>query len=84
MDWITVLGLAAAFLTTISQLPQALKTIKTKHTADISLTTYLVLTIGVLVWLVYGLLVSDVPLIAANAVTFLLTSTIVVMKLRYG
>jgi len=83
MDWITILGLFAAFGTTIAFLPQAIKSIKTKRTADLSLGMYTVTVIGVLLWLIYGIFKKDIPLILANAVTFILTSAILVIKLKY-
>ena len=83
MNYITVLGLIAAFFTTVSYLPQAIKTIKTKQTKDLSLGMYLILTIGVLLWLVYGFLVKDIPIIFANAITLLFTGIILILKIKY-
>ena len=83
MNYITVLGLIAAFCTTVSYLPQAIKTIKTKQTKDLSLGMYLILTIGVLLWLVYGFLVKDIPIIFANAITLLFTGIILILKIKY-
>ena len=78
------LGFIAALLTTLCWLPQALKTIQTKDTRGLSLVTQGVLAGGVGLWLVYGVWVGDLPLIFANAITLVLVSTILVMKLRYG
>lgn len=78
------LGFTAAALTTLCWLPQALKTIRTKDTRSLSLLTQSALTMGVVLWLIYGLLQGDKPLIAANAVTLVLTGTILAMKLRHG
>ena len=75
----TIIGLIAAACTTIAFLPQAIKSLRTKQTKDLSLKTFLIATMGVLLWLVYGLLIDDLPLIAANAVTLILMSSIVVM-----
>lgn len=83
MDGITISGLVAAFCTTISFVPQAVKTIKTKDTSSISLTMYLLFTFGTLMWLVYGLLSGNLPVILANAITFLLASIILYFKIRY-
>lgn len=83
MNWITTLGLIAATFTTVCQIPQAIKAVKTRHTKDISLATYLILTIGVILWLIYGLQINDLPLIIANAITVFLTGTILVCKIRY-
>lgn len=80
---LTILGLVAAACTTISFIPQALKTIKTKNTKDLSLSTYILLTIGLTLWLIYGFLVKDLPLIVANGVTSIFIVTILVMKIKH-
>jgi len=81
---ITLIGLAAAFCTTIAFLPQVVQTWRTRSTKDISLWMFLVFTTGIFLWLVYGVVIADVPLIAANGVTFVLSGTILYFKLRYG
>ena len=81
MDLFTIIGLIAATCTTISFLPQAIKTIKTKHTKDLSLAMYSILTLGIFLWLVYGILIKDLPLIIANVITVILTSTILILKI---
>ncbi|OIO20143.1 MAG: hypothetical protein CO029_03930 [Candidatus Magasanikbacteria bacterium CG_4_9_14_0_2_um_filter_41_10] len=83
MNIVTIIGLLAATGTTISFLPQAIKTIKTKETKDLSVGMYVVLTTGVFLWLVYGIILNDIPLIAANAVTFIFTSTILILIIKY-
>ncbi len=84
MDWISCIGLGAALCTTLAFLPQAIKTIRTKQTKDLSLGMYSVFVTGVALWLVYGLLNRDVPITVANAITLLLAGTVLVMKLRHG
>ena len=79
-----LIGLAAAFCTTIAFLPQVIRTWQTRSTKDLSLGMFLVLQTGVVLWLVYGLILHDLPLIAANGTTFLLSGTILYFKLRYG
>jgi len=81
---IEVIGLVAAFCTTVSFLPQAIQTFKTKKTKDISLPMYSILTLGVFLWLVYGLFISSTPIIAANAVTFIFASSILILKIKHG
>lgn len=83
MSGLELLGFAAALLTTLCWLPQALRTIRTKDTKSLSLATQSVFTAGVGLWLVYGLLAGNVPIIFANSITFVLVSLILVMKLRY-
>jgi MtN3 and saliva related transmembrane protein len=80
----SAIGLLAALLTTAAFLPQVLHTLATRDTRGISLRMYVVFVAGVLLWLVYGLLKRDLPLIAANAVTLALASTVLVLKLRHG
>lgn len=69
-------------LTTSSFLPQAMKVIRTRDTRAISLWMYILFTAGVFFWLVFGIIIMSWPVIAANAVTFILTSTILTLKLR--
>jgi MtN3 and saliva related transmembrane protein len=84
MDLTTLIGLAAGTCTTLAFLPQALKCWRTRSTRDISLSMFLVLVAGVALWLAYGLILGDVPLVAANGVTLLLAGSILVLKLRHG
>ncbi|KRQ01768.1 MULTISPECIES: SemiSWEET transporter [Bradyrhizobium] len=81
---IKLIGFAAATCTTVAYAPQAIKVWKTRSTGDISLGMFLVMVLGLALWLIYGLLSGDGPLIASNAVTMLLAGGILVMKLRYG
>ena len=73
----------AAFCTTFAFFPQALKVWKTKSTRDISLYMFIIFTIGVLSWLVYGITISDLPIILANAVTLVLSLFILIYKIKY-
>jgi len=83
MIYINAIGYLAAFCTTISFLPQAIKTIRTRDTSGISLLMYAIFTLGTLFWLIYGLLGNQWPVAAANAVTFVLALTILFYKIRY-
>ena len=83
MSLIDLIGTIAATLTTLSFLPQALHTFRTKDVSGISLGMYSVFTSGVSGWLVYGLLLDAWPIVIANAITLGLASAILVMKLRY-
>jgi MtN3 and saliva related transmembrane protein len=80
----TVIGLIAAFCTTIAFLPQALRAFRTRSTKDISLGMFALMVLGVALWLLYGLLRADLPLIASNTVTLILAGSILVLKLRHG
>jgi MtN3 and saliva related transmembrane protein len=83
MDFVTPLGLVAAFCTTISFLPQAIKTIRTKNTSGISLAMYALFTTGTLFWLIYGILSHSLPVALANAVTLLFALIILGYKIKY-
>jgi MtN3 and saliva related transmembrane protein len=83
-DLMTVLGLAAAGCTTFSFLPQVMQAWRTRSTKDISLVMFTVMTVGVALWVIYGVVRMDVPLIAANVVTFGFAATILYLKLRHG
>ncbi len=84
MNWVTVMGLAAGMCTTAAFLPQVIKIFRTKKTEDISLLMYIVLTVGITLWIMYGWLNEDIPLVLANGITFILASSILAMKLRHG
>ena len=83
INYVNIIGYLAACGTTISFLPQAIKTIQTKNTSGISLYMYALFTLGTLFWLTYGLLVGSWPVTAANAITFVFASVILAYKIRY-
>jgi MtN3 and saliva related transmembrane protein len=77
-------GYVAATLTTLAFIPQAIKTLKTRDTRSISVGMYSVFTVGVGFWLAYGIVLNSWPMILSNVVTFVLSATILGMKLRWG
>lgn len=79
---IEIIGYCAAFLTTIAFLPQAIQSWRTRDLSGISLGMYSLFTAGVGLWLIYGLIIEKWPLILANALTFALALSILVLKLR--
>ena len=81
MEWI---GWAAAILTTVSFVPQAIKVIRTRDTASISLWMYVLFVVGIGCWLFYGIMKHDVPMTVANAITLILASVILITKLKNG
>ncbi|MEH2223985.1 SemiSWEET transporter [Nostoc sp.] len=83
MDFITILGLAAATITTISFLPQMLKTWQTKSAKDVSLVTLITFISGVFLWLIYGIYLQSLPIILANAVTLIFNLIILWLKIKY-
>ena len=76
------IGYSAAFLTTAAFLPQAYKSWRTRDLSGISLPMYTMFTMGVAFWLVYGALIASTPVIAANAITLLLSSIVLLLKVR--
>jgi len=80
----TMVSAAAAVLTTVAFVPQAIHIIRFKETRAISLQMYVVFASGVALWLVFGVMIWNWPIIAANAITLALALTIIRMKLRYG
>lgn len=83
MEWIEALGYLAGGLSTIAFLPQAIKTWKSRSARDLSLGMFITLNAGLTLWLVYGILLGDLPIIAANTATLLLAFSILYYKLRY-
>jgi MtN3 and saliva related transmembrane protein len=83
IDVITTLGLVAGALTTIAYLPQLIKTWQSKSAEDLSWSMLVTLCVGIILWLVYGVIVWDIPLIAANVMTFTFASVILYLKIRY-
>ena len=81
--WIDVVGSVAAVLTTASFIPQAWQTFKTRDVTGISLGMYSVFTVGVALWLLFGILMQSWPLMIANGITLMLAAAILAMKLRY-
>jgi MtN3 and saliva related transmembrane protein len=79
---IEIIGYCAAFLTTIAFLPQAIQSWRTRDLSGISVGMYSLFTTGVGLWLVYGIMIETWPLILANALTFALALSILVLKLR--
>ena len=80
---VEVLGFVAAFCTTAAFLPQLARIVRLRSARDISLPTFLMFSVGVFLWLLYGLDIGSKPVIASNCVTLVLSVTILVLKLRY-
>lgn len=79
-----ILGIMAGILCTFSFIPQVVKIFKTKNARDISLLTFSVFSLGVILWLIYGITIKEWPIIIANAASLILILAIVVMKVKYG
>jgi MtN3 and saliva related transmembrane protein len=77
------LGFIAAFCTTAAFVPQLARVVRRRSARDVSLPTFLMFSVGVLLWLIYGLYTHSRPVIASNMVTLVLSVSILVLKLRY-
>lgn len=83
MNFIDVIGLFAGGCITISTIPQIIKVWKTKKVKDISLKTFSILTFGILVWIIYGILKEDLPIIITNSVSLCLNLTMIYFIITY-
>ncbi len=82
MDTDFIIGTIAAILTTVSFLPQVIKTVKTRDTKSLSLPMYLLFVTGVILWIIYGISNKQAPIILGNTVTLLFASIILCYKIR--
>jgi MtN3 and saliva related transmembrane protein len=83
MSSIQFLGLVAGTFTTAAFFPQVLKTWRSKSAKDLSLGMFLLFSLGVALWLIYGFIVNDIPVIAANFITLVLACVLLFFKIRY-
>lgn len=79
----TWLGILAGVLTTTAFAPQAIKAWRSRSTADVSLAMFLMLVTGICLWLAYGIIIGDLPLILSNGVTLVLAAAILWAKIRF-
>lgn len=84
MPFTTLIGLSAATCTTVSFLPQVVKAWRSRSTRDVSTGMFALLVTGNSLWLLYGVLIADLPLVVANLITLGLVTAILALKLRYG
>lgn len=84
MDHTTIIGSVAAFFTTIAYIPQAIKVHKTKHTRDLSIWMLGILTSGIFLWTLYGFFMRDRILIFANGISCVISTYILLMKVKHG
>ncbi|MDD2581946.1 MAG: SemiSWEET transporter [Desulfuromonadaceae bacterium] len=80
----TAIGLVAGTLTSIAAIPQVIKTLKTRHVRDISVWQPVLLAFGVALWMMYGVLINDLPLILANIIPLVCNIFLTGMKIRYS
>lgn len=84
MDNTTIVGLAAGTLTTISFLPQVIKAWRSKSTKDISIGMYTALSVGLLLWIFYGIAIKSTPIIITNVISLVLTVLVLFLKRHHG
>ncbi len=77
------LGYAAAFCTTVAFVPQLVRVVRRRSASDVSLPTFMMFSVGVFLWLIYGIDIGSKPVIASNSVTLVLSVSILILKLRY-
>lgn len=83
MNLINILGIIAGTLTTVAFIPQVLQTWRSKSAKDISLGMFSMFSLGVFLWLIYGIYTQSLPIIIANSVTFVLALIILFFKFKY-
>jgi MtN3 and saliva related transmembrane protein len=84
MDTVTILGYLAGALTTSSLIPQVIKIIKTKSVRDVSLIMFLIFSVGITLWIAYGIAINSAPIVIANTISLLLGLLVLWLKLRYN
>lgn len=81
--WTEVLGMVAGICTTIAFLPQVIKTYRSRSARDLSLGMFSIFTLGVILWLAYGIVQQELPIILANAATLVMAATLLVFKITW-
>ncbi len=79
----TIVGFVAGVITSVAAIPQVIKTVRTRHAEDISIWQPLLLAIGVALWMIYGILIDDLPLILANIIPLVCNAALCALKLHY-
>lgn len=83
MAYADLLGFLAATCTTIALFPQIYKIHRTKHARDLSFPMYIIFSTGILLWLIYGIMINNLPIICANSITLLSCFYILAMMVKY-
>lgn len=79
-----IVGYLAAILTTAAYVPQLIKVLRHKHTQSISLGMYMLITAGLAMWFVYGVMIDSPSIVVANSLTFFMALIILIMKMKHG
>lgn len=83
MNWTQIVGLVAGILTASSLLPQLIKTLRVKKAEDVSIGMLFILMLGLITWIIYGILRDDLPIIATNSFSLALNITMIFLRLKY-
>jgi MtN3 and saliva related transmembrane protein len=83
MDWIEIFGFAAGIVTSVGMMPQLIKTIKTKQVDELSIQMYIIYLAGFGMWITYGVIRKDIPIIATNTFSVILTMVMIILKIRF-
>jgi MtN3 and saliva related transmembrane protein len=83
-SYITALGIVAGFCTAVSMLPQLIMTIRERKAGNISILTIITLIFGLALWICYGILIRDLPVIIANSFSFSVNTVLLFFRLKYG
>jgi MtN3 and saliva related transmembrane protein len=83
MDFDNLLGFIAATITTAAFIPQTYRSITTRDLSGISLSMYATFTFGIILWIIYGILIGSGPILVANMITFVLSATILYLKIQH-
>jgi MtN3 and saliva related transmembrane protein len=78
------IGFLAGILCTVSFLPQVIRAFKTKQTKDLSFATFSIFSLGVALWIVYGILTKQTPIVLTNVTILVLALLLLIMKAKYG
>ena len=84
MEFVDVLGYVAGLLTTLTFLPQVIKTVKEKSAKDVSLNMFLIAATNQVLWVIYGVLKKDLVIIMTNVLILVLSLTMIFLKLKFG
>jgi MtN3 and saliva related transmembrane protein len=83
MDWIEVFGFTAGVVTAIGMMPQLVKTIKTKKVDELSIQMFLIYLLGFGMWISYGIIQEDLPIVVTNSFSVTLTVVMICLKIRF-
>jgi MtN3 and saliva related transmembrane protein len=84
MSWIEIFGFAAGVVTAIGMMPQLVKTVKTKKVDELSIQMFLIYLLGFIMWITYGVVQEDLPIVVTNSISVILTLIMIYLKIRFS